>query len=203
MKKTIAILFIGAFVACFSGGIILADSGSSTPVEFKNPIGSDSASELISDITDNLNEVLITIAIAMILIGGIMYMLSFGNEKNMERAKNVVFAAVIGLAIALSAKMFLQTLWDVLGVGSEVESPGGENATVVLGRILELLLSVVGIIAIISLLVGGSMYLTAYGDDKRAETGKKIVVASLIGIGISIGAVVLVKQVGSLLGYDF
>ena len=205
MKKffwvLICLSFLNTFILINS---VEADSGSATPVEFQNPLGNiTSVDSLISQITGKLEGVLIAIAIVMILIGGIMYMLSFGNEKNMERAKNVIMAAVIGLAIALSAKMFLQTLWEVLGAGSSVPAPGGENAQAVLGRILEFLLSIVGIIAIISLVVGGSMYLTAYGDDKKIETGKKIIVASLIGIGVSFGAVVLVKQIGNLLGYNF
>ena len=204
MKKKV--LFVAILLSLvLSGGLLhAAPSSSSDPIEFENPLGVDSIEGLLGKVMDNINSVLITIAIIMLLIGGIMYMLSFGNDQSMERAKKVILAAIIGLSIALSAKTFLQTLWDVLGVNSSTAgSPGGESFEVVAGRILTFLLSIVGIIAIISLIIGGIMYMTAYGDEDRIQKGKKIVIASIIGIVISVGSVVIVKQIGDWLGYSF
>lgn len=203
MKKRI--FFISFLLLIFFGSsFALAQYGTSAPIEFENPLGVNSIEDLLGKVMDNINSVLITIAIIMLLIGGIMYMLSFGNDQSMERAKKVILAAIIGLSIALSAKTFLQTLWDVLGVSSSTAgSPGGESFEVVAGRILTFLLSIVGIIAIISLIIGGIMYMTAYGDEDRIQKGKKIVIASIIGIVISVGSVVIVKQIGDWLGYSF
>lgn len=66
-------------------------------------------------------------------------------------------------------------------------------------NILNLLLSIFGIIAIISLVVGGGMYLTAYGDEKRIETGKKIIVYAIIGIVVALSAVVIINEISSLI----
>lgn len=202
MKKKI--FFVSSLLfLIFNVGFVYAGTSFSDPVEFKNPLGFNSVNTFLANVMTNLESFIVTIAIIMIVVGGIMYMLSFGNDKAMERAKNVILGAVIGLAIALSARTFLQTVWDVLGVGGGTPAPGGKSFTAVAGNVLTFLLSIVGIIAIISLVIGGIMYLTSYGDEDRIQKGKKIIWASIIGIVVSIGAVVLVKQIGSLLGYSF
>jgi hypothetical protein len=44
------------------------------------------------------------------------------------------------------------------------------------------------------------MYLTAYGDEKRIDTAKSIVKYSLIGIVIVLAALILVRQLASIMG---
>jgi hypothetical protein len=61
------------------------------------------------------------------------------------------------------------------------------------------LLSIVGIIAIISLVVAGSMYMTAYGDEKRIETAKKMGTYAIIGIIVALGSLVAVEQIKKLI----
>lgn len=204
MKKKIFFLSLIVLFLGLNFNFALADPGSSTPITFPNPLGNnvENISDLLNVVMEHLEGIIVTIAIIMIVIGGIMYMMSFGNDRAMERAKNVIMAAVIGLAIALSARTFLQTIWDVLGVGSSVASPGGESADSILGNILEFVLSLVGVIAIISLVIGGFLYMTSYGDEYQAERGKKVIIASIIGIVVCVGAVVLVRGVGGLLGYS-
>lgn len=63
---------------------------------------------------------------------------------------------------------------------------------------LSFLLSVAGIVGIIALVVAGIIYLTAGGDEKRMQLGKKTAVASVIGLMIILGALVLVTQIGKL-----
>ena len=55
-------------------------------------------------------------------------------------------------------------------------------------------LSIVGVIGIIMLVVGGIMYLSSAGDEDRIDTGKKIVKYSLIGIFLSLASLVIVTQ---------
>jgi hypothetical protein len=42
--------------------------------------------------------------------------------------------------------------------------------------------------------------MTAYGDEKRMETGKKIFTWSIVGVVVSLGSLIVVKQIMSLLG---
>lgn len=67
----------------------------------------------------------------------------------------------------------------------------------VLTNILNFLLSVAGIIGILGLVLAGIWYLTASGDQSRIRLAKRTALASVIGLAIVLGAMVLVTQVGS------
>lgn len=128
-------------------------------------------------------------------------MASFGNDTAMKKAKTIITAALVGLAIVLGARTFLQEIWNILGVSSsDVGSPGGSSFLTIATSTLNLLLSLVGAIGIIGMVVGGIMYLTSYGDDDRIKLGKKMLTASIIGIVICLSAVVVIRQIMNLMG---
>lgn len=167
--------------------------------EFPNPIVPKTVEEVVTSVLSALRGILAIIAVVFIVIGGIMYMLSTGNEKMMERAKATWTAAVIGLAIALAAPSFLKEIMIILQADT---SPVAGALTIkdIAIRVLNLLLSLIGIFGIMGLVIGGGFYLTAYGDEDRIDKGKEIIAASIIGIVVAFGALVIVRQVASLLG---
>lgn len=63
-------------------------------------------------------------------------------------------------------------------------------------NVLNFLLSVVGIIAIISLVLAGIMYVTAQGDEKRMRVAKKSAQYTILGIILAMGAMVVIAFVG-------
>jgi type IV secretory pathway VirB2 component (pilin) len=75
---------------------------------------------------------------------------------------------------------------------------GAISLTAILTNILTFLTGIAGILAIIMLIIGAIMYLSAAGDEDRIDTGKKIVKFSIIGIIIAFSALLLVKQIASL-----
>jgi len=183
-----------------------ASGGGTTSIKFDNPIGAKDLIEVLNKLLTSLKGVVITVAIIFIVIGGLMYMMSGGNEKTITRAKACVAGAVIGLAIVLAAPIFLREVLTIFGgANSGVNTRGLEGSLSlkdVVTRILNLLLSVLGIIAIISLVIGGGMYLTSYGDEKRIETAKKIVTYAIMGIVIALASIIIVREVGNLLGQN-
>jgi hypothetical protein len=186
---------------CCSGSSGSA-SNIGTGVTFPNPLGFKTVIEFLNKFLASLRGVVAVIAIIFIVLGGIMYMLSAGSEKMITRAKMCWTGAVVGLAIVLAAPSFLKEIMTILG--ANVDTGGNvTQSTLTLFQIatnvLNLLLSVLGIIAIISLVVGGGMYLTSYGDEKRIETGKKIIQFSIIGIIIALGAVVIINEISRLI----
>lgn len=64
---------------------------------------------------------------------------------------------------------------------------------------LNFLLSVFGIVAIISLVVAGIIYLTASGSERRIETAKKMALYSIVGIVVALAAMVIVRQVAGII----
>jgi len=67
-------------------------------------------------------------------------------------------------------------------------------------NILNFLLSVVGIIAIISLVLTAIMYATSAGDEKRARLAKKIFQASVLGIILAMGGMIATGLIAQFFG---
>jgi cytochrome bd-type quinol oxidase subunit 2 len=180
-------------------------SGVAQAATFENPLGPnmDNLKAVLTSLLNHLAGVIVLISIIFIVIGGLMYMMSAGDEKMITRAKNTVTAAMIGLAIALAAPTFLKEIMLILG-GPPAGNPDNlvSNALTVqqiaMG-VLKFLLSVVGIIAIISLVIGGATYLTAYGDEKRIDKAKSIIKYSIIGIIVVLAALVIANQIGKFI----
>ncbi len=133
-------------------------------------------------------------------------MLSAGNEAMVTRAKKTWTGAVIGLAIALGAPTFLKTIQAILGgnsnTGGNADSWVSNSLTLqqVAVNVLNLLLSLLGVIAMISMIIGGLMYLTAAGDERRLDKGKEIFKYSILGVVAALSAVVVISQINILLG---
>ena len=201
-RKIKLILASAIFVSLFFS---LAAAPSALGATFANPLGPnmDNLKAVLTSLLNHLAGVIVLISIIFIVIGGLMYMMSSGDEKMITRAKNTITGATVGLAIALAAPTFLKEIITILG-GPATGNPDDlvNNALTVkaiaLG-VLKFLLSVAGIIAIISLVVGGSTYLTAYGDEKRLDKGKSIVTYSIIGFAIILAALVIVNQIAKFI----
>jgi len=190
---------LGTAVECASC-TTAAPSASTTKTSFDNPLGEVSTiSAFLQNVLNSLTGIIASIAIIFIVIGGFMYILSAGDEKMITRAKATITAALVGLAITLAAPTFLNEIMTILGK-TDGQVSGALTLEQIVTKTLNLLLSIVGIVAMIGVVIGGSFYFTAYGDEKRIETGKSILTNSLIGIAIAMAALIFVKQVASLLG---
>jgi len=82
---------------------------------------------------------------------------------------------------------------DVFGieeVGGELGDTLGETADprVVASRIINIALGFLGIIAVVLVLYGGFMWMTAAGNEERITKAKQILIAALIGLIIIIMA---------------
>lgn len=182
----------------FSVGMFVFFSQGSGAQEFANPIGINNVQELVGSIMKFLQGVIGFLAVLVIVIGGIWYMSSFGNEQAMERAKKIISAGVIGLALVLAAPSFVKEILEILKNPAGVPDPNASPpVSEIIQRILDFTLSIAGIIAIIALAIGGIMYLTSGGDEERAKKGKNIFVYSVIGIIIVVGSLAIVSQIDS------
>lgn len=60
-------------------------------------------SGLISKVTDTLLFIIGAISVVMIIIGGFQYVISGGDSTKVEKAKNTILYAVVGLVVAILA----------------------------------------------------------------------------------------------------
>jgi hypothetical protein len=175
---------------------------SSTSTEFINPLQSNTIDGVLTSLLTALSGLVVTLAIIFIVLGGILYMVSAGDPGMIKRAKDCWLFSVIGLAIVVAAPTFLKEVQTILG-GSVPDSTGKIASALTVGAIatnvLNFLLSIVGIIAIISLVIAGGMYMTAYGDDTRIGTAKKMGTYAIVGIVVALVSLIAVQQVSKLI----
>ncbi len=80
--------------------------------------------------------------------------------------------------------------------------PLGANTTVeqLVGRIIQTALPVIGAVFLAMFLWGGTLYLTAGGDEKKVTSARKTLTSAVIGMAIVLGAYVIVANILGILG---
>ncbi len=67
-----------------------------------------------------IQDIAFPLAVLFIIYGGIMMMLNSGNPSKLKESQGVIWSAIIGIAIMLSAWIILNTFFNLL-------TPGGLN----------------------------------------------------------------------------
>ena len=76
---------------------------------------------------------------------------------------------------------------------------GATGLTAVITRVVSWLMVLAGFIAVIYLIYGGLLYITAAGDAEKAKMGRTSLINAIIGIIIIALALLIVRWVGSIL----
>lgn len=164
---------------------------------FTNPLEFDSIEGFLLHFLSVIQQIIALLSLIFVVIGAVMYVISAGNSGMVEKAKNTITYSLVGLALGIAAPSFLKEISTILGwtgVTSE-EVASALTLTQIAMRVLNFLMSAVGILAVLMLVLGGVMYLSSAGDEDRIDMGKKIVKNSLFGIVISFSALVLIRQI--------
>jgi hypothetical protein len=174
-------------------------AGAST-ISFTNPVAFDTVEGFLTAVLGALRTIIATLAVLAIVIGGVLYIVSAGNEGMMKTAKAAITAAMIGLALALAGPSLLKEIYSVMQVNiTNPDVLGALTLSQIALKVLAFLLSVIGVLTIVMMVIGGILYLTSAGDEDRANTGKKIVTYSIIGLAVALGALVIVRQIVALI----
>ena len=168
-------------------------------IVFENPLQHDTVDTLLAALLGRLQGIIVVISMVFIVIGGLIYITSAGNESRMTMAKGAISAAVIGLAVGVAAPSFLKEIYIALGQRASIppEVSGSIGIAQIAVNVLNFLLGIVGTIAIIMLVLAGMMYLTSAGSESRIETAKNMTTWSIVGIAIALAALIIVRQVAN------
>lgn len=162
---------------------------------FTNPLRFQTVDQFLSQIMGALQGIIVTLSLLMIVIGAVMYVIS-GGGKQIETAKNMITAALVGLALGLAAPSFLKEISSILGWGTaDTRLTAALSLSEIAIRVLNFMLGTLGILSLVMMVIGASMYLTSAGDEDRIDTGKKIFKSAILGVIIAMSAMVLVTQV--------
>ena len=193
--RAYGLLFVTA-VSIFASSFHL---GIATSVNFDNPVTVNTMSDLVDAATTYLSGLVVAIAILFIVLGGIYYMMSGGDPAMTKRAYSFWTSAVIGFTIVAVSKTILKEVVNILGGPTAVDTGTPIPVEQIIANILNLLLSLLGMICIISLTIAGSMYMTAYGDDKQITSAKSIAKYSIIGLAVALSSLVVISTVDTLI----
>lgn len=193
MKKIILPLAIFCAIIALQAGPVLAAN-----IEFTPPLKATELSEVLLNIMNYLKKIAGSIALIFIILGGIMYMVSAGDKERMEKAKNTLVYAIAGFAIVVASSTFTSEIQNALGGGAT--STSGATLSQIALNVVKLLLSIVGSLAIISIVVGAIWMFTSGGDKERYELGKKTVIYSVVGITIVLSSIIVLNQIKTLVG---
>jgi H+/gluconate symporter-like permease len=107
-----------------------------------------------------------------------------------------VSALVLTFALALAPIAFAQFVNPNPG---NTGLPGDTSVSGFIIKIINVALTVAGLIAVLFLIIGGFRYITSAGNEETAEQAKKIITNSIIGIVIIILSFVIVRVISSAL----
>lgn len=87
--------------------------------------GADTVPELIGVIVSSVLGFLGILFFFLIFYGGLVWMTAQGSEEKIERSKEIISAAVVGLVIVLAAYAFTRFIFDQLAARNGGSSGGG------------------------------------------------------------------------------
>jgi len=125
-------------------------------------------------------------------------MLKKVNSKHLVNILTIV--TVLALTLLPVFVVYAQAPSEIFGGASGVSKLPNQfekqtSISDLINRILKILLSIVGFVALIFLVWGGFKYMTASGDEEKVKSAKGTIINALIGLVIVILAYALVAIV--------
>jgi hypothetical protein len=141
------------------------------------------------------------LAILFIVVAGVIYLIAStsGNDALIGTAKKIWAGALIGLALSVAAPTFINEIIDIIGGEISHDLDTAPTLSTIIKNTLSLLLSIVGILAIIGMIINSIFLLTAGGDSGRAERAKKGFNISLLGLLVAGSSLILVRLIVDLI----
>lgn len=196
LRRGFLALILGMFFSWTLSFSVQAQTAYVNPLQFGD---TGDLGQVLGSVLSAMQGIIVVLGIIFIIIGALIYITSGGNESRMTLGKTAITAALIGLALGIATPSFLKEIAGVLGWGAiDAAIVAAPTLSSLALKVLNFLLSIIGVLAIIMLVIGGLIYLTAAGDENKAETGKKIVTYAVVGVGVALAALVITTQVASL-----
>ncbi|OGZ33479.1 MAG: hypothetical protein A3I88_00110 [Candidatus Portnoybacteria bacterium RIFCSPLOWO2_12_FULL_39_9] len=175
-----------------------ANNTNNTSLQITNPLRADTFTKLFVLIANWVAGIVATFAILVVMIGGIQYMTSGGDEKKIGQARKTVTYAVVGLTIALLSWSLMRELQIILGVQERVEPvtdlPTPYIETVIVNAI-NWLAGIVAIVSVLIIVISGVLWVTAGGDEERIKSSRKWLIGGIGGLIIALAAWAIVRVV--------
>lgn len=98
------------------------------------------------------------------------------------RLKRILLPALCLLAVVLVALPAVHAQSFGLDAAAPSSLKGNKDLLATIGRLIQTVLSYLGVLFLILMLYSGFLYMTARGDDKKIDTAKKIISGAVTGL---------------------
>lgn len=130
------------------------------------------------------------VALIYIVVGGVGYLTSGGDPGKLQKAKNTILYALIGLIITGLSQVIVTFAFNIVNTA---EATGDFRSSLV--EILNGVLSILAVVAVIVIVVGGARYMTSTGDAAKLKKARDTILYAAIGLVICGLAAVIVNFV--------
>jgi len=171
-------------------------------ITFTNPLAFPTVEALLTNVLTTIQMMIGVLAIVFMVVGGIIYITSAGDERRTSMAKTAIWAAIIGVSLAFAAPSFLKEIYDVMNVSPAVvpkAAMAAKTLSEIILNVLKSLMSFIGGLSVLMIVVGGVIYITSAGDERHSEMGKNTVKYAVVGIVIAIVSLVVIKALAKII----
>ena len=139
------------------------------------------------------------IAVAMVIYGGYLYIMSQGDPGKAAKGQHTLTSAVIGVVIAMGASVIVNTAQVILGLnnGTFLDDNAVKAAV---GNIFPWAYSMAGLVAVCFIIKGGVEYVISRGDPGRVQKATRSLTYAIAGLIIVILAAVITSVVMGAVG---
>lgn len=156
--------------------------------EIQQPSGDDELASFIWTIVLNiLFDITLAVgylAVGFIMYGGFLYITAQGDPGKALRGKKTLTSAVIGTMIAMLASIAVNTLQVVLSINGAAGLDQGTDIQQKISDAFTWAYSAAGIIAVVFIIRGAFLYLTAQGDPGKVQAATRSIIYAVVGLVI-------------------
>ena len=138
--------------------------------------------DLIGSVTGILNAVIAVlgiVAVIVIIIGGVSYMTSSGDAAKLQKAKNTIFYAILGLAIVALSPIISNFVINLVNSADTGDAGTVENSLTI---ILNAIIGIASTVCVVYIVLGGARYITSTGDPGKIQKAKSTILYACIGL---------------------
>ena len=173
-------------------------------VTYQNPLQVNSFTALIANFLTQVQAIVGWLAVIMIVVGGIVYMTAMGRSKQIELGKTILTYALLGFVLAVAAPSILKEIFDLASSGTGTTDSnvieGAKDIRLIVADVMTFIIALVGVISAIAFVITGFQFVAAGGDGGRADKARKGLTYAIIGVTVAGSALIVVRQVLTLMG---
>ncbi|MFC1678400.1 pilin [Patescibacteria group bacterium] len=122
LYKVIFPLFLFIIIFVFTGALVFADTEVTICTDkdkcFTNPLGEGiTAQLLIGQIINTILGIVGSLALVMFIYGGLTWMTASGNNEKIQKGKDILMWAALGLVVIFSAYAMVKFILEALNQG--------------------------------------------------------------------------------------